>query len=185
MNTRDGTDFDISLVAEMAIDTPTEQDLSRLLDTCFPNTFEGRTYFKQLPHARLIHRQDGEIVGQVSLDYRVIRIAAEVVRVLGIIDLCVAPHLRLGGRASAMLDRAAAIAADAHAEFTVLFADKSDLYVRNGYRPVDPAVITWLAVEDRSTYGVQERDFSGIFMARPVAGAEFPRGTIDLLGYLF
>lgn len=185
MATRVSTGFDISLVAEMAIDAPVERDLARLLDLCFPDTFEGRTYFKQLPHARLIHRQDGEIVGQVGLDYRVIRIAAEVVRVLGIIDLCVAPHLRLGGRASAMLDTAAGIAADARAEFTILFADKSDLYLRNGYRPVDPAVITWLAVEDRSTYGVQERDFSGILMTRPLAGAEFPRGAIDLLGYLF
>jgi hypothetical protein len=97
----------------------------------------------------------------------------------------VAPHLRLEGRASAILEMAAGIAADARADFTMLFADKPDLYLRNGYRSISSAVITWLAIEDRLTYGVQERDFSSILMVRPIAGAEFPQGTVDLLGYLF
>lgn len=56
--------FDIFVIAEMAITVDVERDLIRLLDNCFPDTFEGRSHFKQLPHARLIHRQDGEIVGQ-------------------------------------------------------------------------------------------------------------------------
>ncbi|MEO8122754.1 MAG: GNAT family N-acetyltransferase [Burkholderiales bacterium] len=185
MNTRVKGTFDVSLVAEMVIDPAVEQDLARLLDLCFPETFNGRTYFKQLPHARLIHRQDGAIGGQVGLDYRVVRIASEVVRVLGIIDLCVAPELRHCGRASALLDSAAEIGADARVAFTNLFADKPDLYLRNGYRAVAPALITWLAIEDRSTCGIHERDFCGVLMARPVAGVDFPRGAIDLLGYLF
>lgn len=185
MKAKLNTVFDISLVAEMAIDAVVERDLSRLLDLCFPGTFEGRSYFKQLPHARLICRQDGEIVGQAGLDYRVIRVAADVVRVLGIVDLCVAPHLRLNGRASAMLDMAALVASEARAEFTMLFADKPDLYLRRGYRSVNPTTVTWLAIENRSTFGVEKRDFGEILLIRPVAGAAFPQGLIDLLGYLF
>lgn len=185
MNTPAQAGFDISLIAETAIDARGQRDLAQLLDSCFPGTFEGRTYFKQLPHARLVLRQDGGVVGQVGLDHRVIRVAADVVRVLGVIDLCVAPHLRRGGRATALLEAAAQVAADANAEFVILFADKPAVYLRNGYRPVEPAVVTWLAVEDRRSCGMQERDFSGTLMARPVAAAAFPRGPIDLLGYLF
>lgn len=113
------------------------------------------------------------------------RIGAEVVPILGIIDLCVMPHLRHEGRASAILDMATHIATERRAEFTMLFADDADLYLRSGYQPVNPAVVTWLAIEDRATYGVEERDFGGILLARAVAGKEFPKGTIDLLGYLF
>lgn len=185
MNTPTDAGFDVSVIAETAIDATVERDLARLLEVCFPGTFEGRTYFKQLPHARLIQRHDGEVVGQLGLDHRVIRVDGDVLRVLGIIDLCVAPHLRRGGRASALLEAAAQVAAKARAEFTILFADNPGVYARNGYRPVKPAMIRWLAVEDRRSCSVQERDFSGTLMVRPVAGAEFPRGPIDLLGYLF
>ncbi|WP_250518536.1 GNAT family N-acetyltransferase [Caballeronia sp. ATUFL_M1_KS5A] len=185
MKLRVNTGFDISLVAEMAVSASAERSLAGLLDMCFPDTFAGRTYLKQLPQARLIHRQDGEIVGQAGLDYRIVRIADEIVRIVGIVDLCVAPHLRGEGRASAILKAAAELAANARANFTVLFADKPDLYLRNDYQSVRPALITWLAIDERTTYGVQERDFSGIFMVRPIAGAEFPQGKIDLLGYLF
>lgn len=178
-------EYMIEHLAETSIDMATESELAKLLDSCFPDTFEGRTYFKQLPHARLLHRQDGQICGQLGLDFRVIRVGDEIIRILGVIDLCVTPSLRLQRRATTMLDRVAAIAEQARADFQILFADNPALYRRNGYKIVKPAQVSWLAIEDRKTYGVIERDMTGILMARPTSSRSFPRGTIDLLGYLF
>lgn len=175
----------IEHLVETSIDTATESDLIALLEECFPDTFEGRTYFKQMPHARLLHYQDGALVGQLGLDFRIIRVGEEVIRTLGVIDLCVSTQLRLQQRATAMLERVAMIAEKARTDFQILFADNPALYLNNGYQLVEPAQISWLAIDDRKTYGVIERDMTGILLARPTSNRSFPSGEIDLLGYLF
>ena len=150
----------------------------------FRRRSRGRTYFKQLPHARLLARQP-ELVGQVGLDLRILRVGSEVVRVLGIIDLCVAPAQRGRGLATRLLQAAEATAADWGAEFLVLFADSPTLYQRNCYHSPDPAQFTWLGIEDRTSCGRLERDFSGTLWCKSVSGKVWPPGPIDLLGYLF
>jgi hypothetical protein len=179
------TELLIEHLVETSINTVTESELAKLLELCFPGTFEGRGYFKQMPHARLLHYQDGAIVGQLGLDFRIIRIDEELIRTLGVIDLCVIPQLRLQQRATAMLDRVAIIAEQARADFQILFADNPALYLQNGYKVVEPAQISWLAIEDRKTYGVIERDMTGTLLVRPTGSRPFPPGEIDLLGYLF
>jgi GNAT superfamily N-acetyltransferase len=185
MNKGAHVEYAIDYLVETSIDVATEHELARLLESCFPDTFSGRTYYKQLPHARLLHRQDGAIVGQLGLDFRIIRVGGVVIRTLGVIDLCVAPGLRLQGRATAMLDRVAAIAEQARADFQILFADNPVLYLHNGYEAVEPARMRWVGIENRETHGVIERDLTGILMARPTGDRSFPPGKIDLLGYLF
>ena len=141
----------IKHIVETSINTSTESELIALLEECFPDTFEGRTYFKQMPHARLLHYHDGVLAGQVGLDFRIIRVGTEVIRTLGLIDLCVTPKLRFQKRASAMLERVAVIASQARTDFQILFADIPLLYLNNGYKPVEPSQITWLAIEERKT----------------------------------
>ena len=161
-----------------------EADLASLLEACFPDTFEGRTYFKQLPHARLLMREQ-DLIAQVALDLRVIRVGSDFLRVLGIIDLCVAPGHRGRGLAGRLLQAAEATASDWAAEFTVLFADRPTLYQRNGYQSPDPAPVTWLGIEDRVSCGQLHRDFSGTLWCKSISGKTWPPGPIDLLGYLF
>ncbi|ODM42997.1 hypothetical protein A9O63_13035 [Cereibacter johrii] len=70
-------------------------------------------------------------------------------------------------------------------EHLILFTDRADLYLRNGYSAVEPAMVTWLAIDERASHSMQRRDFSGTFMAKALCDKPFPRGEIDLLGYLF
>jgi GNAT superfamily N-acetyltransferase len=177
--------YDIEHHTELSIDPETQRQLAELLDVCFPDTFSGRTYYKQLPYARLLLRCDGELAGQAGMDFRVIRVGDQVLRALGVIDLCVAPRFRGQKRAGALLDRVAKIAEQGRADFQILFADEPALYVAKGYLAVEPARMSWLAIEDRASRGVVAREMGGVFMVRPVGSASFPKGAIDLLGYLF
>jgi GNAT superfamily N-acetyltransferase len=158
--------------------------VASLLDLCFPNVFEGRTYFKQLPQSRLLLSQKS-LIAQVGLDLRMIRVGEGLLRVLGIIDLAVAPDQRNRGLGSQLLAEAESKARQWQADFLILFADQAGLYQRNGYHAVRPAHITWLGIESRASCGLLSRDQSGIVWAKSVAGKTWPAGPIDLLGYLF
>jgi len=175
----------IERVLEMDLSGPLEKRIADLLDKCFPDTFEGRSYYKQVPHSRLLLRRKGKLIGNAGLDHRVIRVGETVTRVTGIVDLCVDPDHCHVGRGSTLLAFAENLARRGQTEHMILFADRSDLYERNGYRAVEPAMVTWLALDERASHSMQRRDFSGTFMVKTLSDEPFPRGEIELLGYLF
>ena len=175
----------IERVLEMGLKGALDQRIADLLDRCFPDVFEGRSYYKQVPHSRLLLRRMGRLIGHVGLDHRVIRVGETVTRVTGIIDLCVDPDHRCVGRGSALLAFAENLVRRGQTDYMILFADRADLYLRNGYHSVEPAMVMWLAIDERASHSMQRRDFSGTFMAKALSDGPFPRGEIDLLGYLF
>ena len=62
----------IESYAEVNIPSTIREQIFPLLDEAFPSTFEGRTYFKQWPHHRIIALNDSSVVGQLGLDYRAV-----------------------------------------------------------------------------------------------------------------
>ena len=175
----------IDLISECALSDSDIGSLRSLLDTSFPETFEQRIYFKQLPHYRLLARDGGRLVGQVGLDFRVIRIDQQVFPILGIIDLCVRADVRHRGYGTQILARARDVAMSARADFVLAMADHHELYLKNGYQNIRPAHTRWLAIEERESVMIIERDLSACFMAQPISARPWPTGKIDLLGYLF
>lgn len=159
--------------------------LRKLLDKCFPDTFESRIYFKQLPHFRLIMREDSHIIGQAGLDFRIILVGKTHIAVVGIIDLCITEKLRHQGFGTRLLKRAEKFARYASADFLVLMADRHDIYKRTGFIDLPEATTTWLAIEDRKSYGLVERDMTDVFLVKPVMQNKWPKGPIDMLGYLY
>lgn len=166
-----------------ALPAPLEQSVTKLLDICFPDIFDGRSYYKQEPHRRILAMDGDAVIGQVGLDARVIRVGDAVMRILGIIDLCVQPDRRGTGLGGALLQ--AAEAAAGNRDFMVLLADDDTLYRKHGFQHIEPASCRWLAIEDRASHGLIERDLSDCFMAKPLTGQAWPEGRIDMLGYLF
>lgn len=175
----------IESYAEVNIPSLIREQIVSLLDEAFPSTFEGRTYFKQWPHHRIIAVKDGRVVGQLGLDYRAIRIGDEIFGISGIIDLCVRREHQGCGIGSALILEAEAQARKGEVPFIVLMADQPNLYRRHGFMSVAPANTKWLGIEDRSSLSLIERDLSECFMAKALTDAPWPPGTIDLLGYLF
>lgn len=175
----------IQLYAEHEIPSSLQIEIGRLLDLCFPDTFEGRTYYKQLPHFRLLLWKAGELVGQLGVDSRVINIEGNVLGIFGIIDLCVHPREQGVGIASSLLSKVEEIGRLYHRDHLVLMADRHDLYIRSGFNRVEPALTKWLAIDDRKSVSVIQRDMAGCFLIKPLSTQPWPSGEIDMLGYLF
>ena len=67
--------------------TPDEHiAIARLREEAFPDFAPERSYFKQLPHLRVLAANGGSIIGHAGLDHRVMAVGEVPVRVLGLID---------------------------------------------------------------------------------------------------
>ncbi|PKA41561.1 GNAT family N-acetyltransferase [Rhizobium sullae] len=175
----------VKFTPEYEIDAPTTAQIAALLDESFPDTFDGRTYFKQLPHFRSLAFEGETVIGQAGVDHRVIRAGGKIIRIFGVIDLCVTPAHRGVGVAGDLLKQVESLALASNVDFLVLMGDVDTLYIANGFRRIDPAMTKWLAVEDVESVAVIERDLSDCFLVKPVRGESWPIGQIDMLGYLF
>lgn len=164
-------------VAEFDVDAAVRAAVTVLLRESFPD-YPDRSYFKLPPHLRLLAYLDGVLVGHLGVEPRLMRVGEQVVRAVGVVDLCVRARGR--GIASRLLAEVCAL----DGEYAVLFADDDRVYVRNGFTHVDVPV-TWLKIHEHRSLGLSERVVPGGMMVRPLAGNPWPAGEIDLLGHLF
>lgn len=51
----------------------------------------GDGWFKQIPHERLLAWNNSDLMGNVVMDFRVVRVGEGIMSVLGSVNLCVAP----------------------------------------------------------------------------------------------
>ena len=73
----------LTRVAEAEISADRGRQLQTLLQASFPG-YPGRSYFKLPPHFRyLAMTGDGEVAGQLGVEFRVIRVGDAVVRTFG------------------------------------------------------------------------------------------------------
>ena len=177
--------FEIVAVPEYAISNDVNSQLRILLEDCFPGWFDGRTYVKQLPHVRLLAMDGQSVVGQVAIDSRVINVGGTVVSIFGLIDLAVNPSQRGKRIGTTLLAEAERTACTYQREFLIVMADRHDIYMKSGYHRVQPALTKLLAIEDRQSAALIERDLSDCFLAKPLTERMWPAGMIDLLGYVF
>ena len=130
--------------------------LIELLDDAFPEIFEGRTFYKQQPHHRLLAFAHERLVGHIGIDLRAITIGDKVHEILGISDLCVLPEMRGQSVGSALIDAAERVGVGR--DFAILFADDHRIYETNGCHLIEPALTRWLAIDDLRSHSVIKRD---------------------------
>lgn len=176
--------LEISHHPEYAIDDSTAGRLRELLSECFPDFFDSRTYFKQLPHARFLGRLDGDIVAQVGIDHRVVRVGDEPVSILGLIDLCVSGEHRSQGYGDQLLEAVEALGREHGVDAVVLLADDHRLYQSRGYELIARPCI-WFGIDEHRSLGQIERELDDCLMVKPLARDTWPDGEVDFLGYLF
>ena len=97
--------------------------LAALLDQCFPSTFEGRFFFKQEPHSRIVAHAGNILVGQVGIDRRVISVNGKILKIIGTLQA------NVDYRGLEIVNLAAEIAKDRNIDPAILGAAyKSGLY---------------------------------------------------------
>jgi predicted N-acetyltransferase YhbS len=177
----------IEQVFEYDIDEALETKLQDLLSSCFPQVYPSdRIYFKQLPHFRfLAFNHDNQLVGQVGLDYRVMNLGGEPLRILGIIDLCVSHQARSAGIGTSLLLEVDKFSVERNIDFILLFADHMALYEKNGYTTVENQC-TWMKIdhESQTTKEIGCESLNEL-MVKNVGNKEWNKGALDLLGYLY
>lgn len=162
-------------------------DLRKLLGECFADLDypSDREYFKQIPHFRLIAMDEMRLIAQVGLDYRVMNLDGVPIKVLGIIDLCVAEAYRSQGIASLMLLEIEKFSENKDVDFLLLVADNSSLYLKNGFRSHNNNC-KWMKIDEKQSisFGMGHEMISEI-MVKQLGNKEWHDGELDLLGYLY
>jgi len=169
--------------AEHELGPRRRQELQRLLAASFPSWFRDRWYFKQLPHLRMLAYVGDQLVGQVGIDHRMIRVGDSPVEIFGLIDVCVDPEHRSRGVASTMLREIEALARRHAIECLLLHTDDSRLYERCGFVRLERPS-RWLGIHEHATVGLIERVDDWIHV-KPLTEDGWPDGPVDLLGYMF
>jgi len=178
----------IEFIDEFRIDEKTKGEIAHLLAVCFPeNNNYGRTYYKQLPHYRLLLRMNDKVVAQLALDYRVMALNKIPVRVLGIIDLVVLPELQGQGLGKNLLTELIRIADSQrnNIDFLYLVTDKPGFYEKCGFVQTKLNV-KWLALHQHANYGLREEKIEdSILMYKKVGQMDWQDGELEMLGYLY
>ncbi|SNY47242.1 GNAT family N-acetyltransferase [Paractinoplanes atraurantiacus] len=157
--------------------------LQGLLRDCFPG-YPERSYFKIPPHFRYVVTDGTTVRAQLGVELRVIRVGDQILRTFGVVDLCVREDSRGQGLASRLLDEVTGYAAACGMDFVILFADDDSLYGRHGFTRVDNP-LSWVKINDHRVIGLAQAVTPHELMVRPVSGAAWPAGEIDLLGHVF
>lgn len=171
-------------IQEYQIGQTLDQELRTLLKANFPQ-FQDRRYFKQLPRYRYLARWNGELIGQMGIEHRMIKLGDKPVSIFGGIDLCIAEGYREQGLASELLAQLTREAEHYGIDFIIVFADDHRIYEKNGFQRTDN-VCKWLKIHDHEMIGIGEENLGKILLVKQIGATGWIGGlTVDLLGYLF
>jgi hypothetical protein len=170
-------------IAEPEIGGVLGGQLQSLLQECFPG-YPSRTYFKLPPHFRYLSMLGDEVVAQMGVELRIMRVGTNILRTFGVVDLCVSRSERSRGLAGGLLAEVTEFARACAVDFIVLFADDARLYARNGWAPVSNRC-TWVKIHEHATLGLAVSTDTGAMMVKAVGNCAWPEGDVDLLGHLF
>lgn len=178
----------LTFINAFEIDEKTNEQLKNLLQKSFPAAeFKQRTYFKQLPHYRILATENEQLVGQLGIDYRVMNLNGEAVKVFGVIDLCVSASMRGRGIGTKLMREFEATARQHrnNIDFLFLVTDTAKFYENLGFRK-SKLTITWLKIDEHKNYGLGiEAIEDAFFMIKAVSDKAWQAGDLDMLGYMY
>lgn len=174
----------IECIDEMRLTQADDAAIAALLDRAFQSIdYNGRSYFQNRHHLRVVARQDDAIIGHIALSFRAIRMDDQLVQAAGIAEVATDPAHRGKGIATALLATAITSAKSSLAEVAVLFGDEP-FYAAAGFAPKPNHTLTISMHETRT--GVQEnRSDDGLMVLALTDITWDDEALIDLVGFAF
>jgi predicted acetyltransferase len=172
------------LKAEYQVNSNERQQVNKILEQCFPEYYVNREYFKQIPHFRIFIKEEDTIIGKLAIDYRIMSLNDQPIRVWGIIDVCVLPEKRGHNLSSILLKKAEKVATENGLDFLLLFADNPKLYLNNGYVKCLENEIHWLKINEHEMLGLGKEVIPEL-MIKKIGNKEWEAGKLDMMGYLY
>ncbi len=174
----------IEQIFEINIQPAVHNQISQLLAKCFSGYPKDQSYFKQLPHFRLLVKNESELIGHVAVDHRLINVGTNTFRIFGLADLCVDEAFQSKNVASQMLQRLDKLAQESGIDFIVLFTNQQTFYKKNGFSIVDN-VCRWVFINDHHTLGVSQRKLGKSILIKSFSNKKWEDGMLDLMGHIF
>ncbi|MFT5920320.1 MAG: N-acetylglutamate synthase-like GNAT family acetyltransferase [Granulosicoccus sp.] len=180
--------MELELISEFQINGDTSEKINHLLKKCFPYiAYNGRDYFKQLPHSRILAWENSTLIGQVGIDFRVMNLNNTAISVFGVVDLCVDPEFQGQGIGNALMvefERIATSNSD-KIDFMFLVTNAPSFYEKLGFSVID-ITTSWLKIHNHKNNGIgNERIKDAFFLIKSVSSKKWNDGTLDLLGYMY
>lgn len=170
-------------VEEYQLSPQQHQLITDLLRGVFDVYPAGRSYYKQLPHFRLLAWEQDQLVGHLAAECRIINVGGEPVKVFGIADLCVAATHQQRRIATRLVAELEELGRQYAMEFLVLLTTEPAIYQALSFT-ARKANCCWLLISNFQTLGVMRRSVDNI-MVKPLSGRAWPGGDIDFLGHIF
>jgi GNAT superfamily N-acetyltransferase len=176
--------MEITKINEYDIDVELEKRIQNLLLECFPDIYpEARIYYKQLPHFRYLAFDKDILIGHVGLDYRVMNLNGMIIRVLGIVDICIKEEYRGNGLASKLLQTIEDFSVTHKLDFLLLFTDIEPFYLKNDFISVNNTC-KWTKIDEHKTLGIGEEIIKEL-MIKQTGNRVWKDGYLDMLGYMY
>ena len=174
----------IERIAEMDLTRPHDAAIGALLDLAFGRIdYNGRSYFQNRHHQRIIARDKGVITGHIALGLRAIRMGDQLLQAVGVAEVATHPDHRGKGIASALMEEALAAARASVADVCILFGDEK-LYAGVGFAAKPNRTLT-VSMHNVRT-GMQEDRQGDKLMVLPLRDITWDDAAlIDLVGFAF
>ncbi|MDZ4309828.1 MAG: GNAT family N-acetyltransferase [Cypionkella sp.] len=173
----------IEITPEAALTATDETQIATLLARCFDTPFSNRSYYRQRPHLRLIHRQHGQIIGHIGLLLHGIRLGGTLTEIAGLVEVATHPAHRGQAIASTLLRAAITQAHATQAEYLLLFGEAA-LYAGHGFTR-HTNILTYLDITETRTRDILTEPAQTL-MVLPLRGQIWPTSApLDMLGPLF
>jgi len=174
--------MNLELIEEADMTPETDAAIKRLLCACFPPDVDAfsksRHWHGSAPAYTVLQRDANDVVGQVGVVLRTVRVGDRQVDIAGIQSLAVDPDLQGSMLAWALMRRCMREAKSRGVPFGILFCvpELETLY----------AAMRWQTVEVNVTMAFEGRHQpipgKNICMVLDLGGGEWPQGDIDLQG---
>ena len=116
---------------EFSINSNINATIQVLLQACFPDYPSHQTYFKQVPHSRILVWEKEVLIGHASLEYRKIKVGKTIMKTLLIGDICVLPAFQNQNIASEIIAKIESLGKDNNLDLMVVTVTDTKLYTRN------------------------------------------------------
>lgn len=175
----------IEKIHELELATSDDAAIGLLLEEAFgaDDGFEGRSFYKQRHHLRLLARDADQIIGHIALNFRVIRVADELIPIIGVAEVATAPAHGGKGVASALLAETIKVAAGTQAMFILLFGDHP-VYEKRGFLPVGN-MLRYTKIEVGRSEEVMQQPTKSLKVMALGERLWDHTAEVDLLGHLF
>lgn len=173
----------IEIIPEWALTAADEAQIAHLLTLCFGDKFDQRSYLRQRPHLRVIHRDQGQITAHISVLLRAVRLGPDMVDTAGLAEVCTHPNQRGQGLASRLLQTAIRHCRTSPAQFLTLFGT-APLYAGHGFAG-HSNILTFVEMTNTHTTAITTEPAETL-MVLPLRAQIWPAtAPLDMLGPLF